>query len=382
VKKDLGNAVSFAIAGAASFALMASAFIESFNTARLAAVLAALLALHAARFARVSFTREALIYALFLAYMVVELIWTRDRVLGLNTIVPAINFVVVIVLFSSLADFHDLDAVLGGTLAGFAAGAVWYSGISGFPFHYPAAFSYNAIAAMYLFGFIVAVLMLAHVDRMKAFYFLAVAVIAGHVVATTSIKTNVGILLGAFAAFTVHFTHASRLVWRHALFVTAAVAVVVAAVASNDAAVASIERGSRRVELGLEILQAREDMQGYSAFGRRANWQREGFEAWVHNPVFGQGVEAFRADHGITSHASHVDLAYNSGLIGLGLFYGLFASMFMRLYRKRNAGLPDVRLVVFGATVCWVFISFAGTIHYSAYLAAFLALGASIVKRA
>jgi O-antigen ligase len=208
------------------------------------------------------------------------------------------------------------------------------------------------------------------------------AAIGIHIVATTSIKTNLGILLGALTAGAVHFGYVSRLLWRNALVILGAAGVLAFAVASNEAAVATIERGAHRVGLGIEILQARENLPGYSSFERRANWQREGFRGWVENPVFGHGVEAFRSGHGITSHASHVDIAYNSGLIGLVLFYSLFASMFQRLYRARHGELRNTRLLILGGVVCYFFISFAGTIHYSSFLAAFLALSIGILKRA
>ena len=379
--KDLGRFGSFGLAAAGAFAATATAFVESFHVARLGVVLCALLVLHLARFARVVFVREALIYSAYFAYLLLELLWTDDRLLALNTIVPAATFVIVLILFSTLVVFHDLEAILAGTLAGFLAGAAWYTAISGFPFRYPAGFSYNAIAGMYLFGFVVA-LLLASIGRWKTLYFAVASVIAVHIVATTSIKTNVGILLGVLAVGAIHFGYVSRLLWRNALIVLAAGAMLAVAVASNEAAVATVERGAKRVALGIEILQARENRQGYSSFERRANWQREGFRGWSQNPVFGHGVEAFRSKYGITSHASHVDIAFNSGLIGLVLFYGIFASMFLRLYRARHGDLRNARLVVLGGVVCSLFISFSGTIHYGVFLAAFLGLGIGILKRA
>ena len=76
-----------------------------------------------------------------------------------------------------------------------------------------------------------------------------------------------------------------------------------------------------------------------------------------------------------------MDIAYNSGLIGLVLFYGIFASMFLRLYRapRRSTGGATRHPRRAGYRL---FISFAGTIHYGAFLAAFLALSVGILKRA
>ncbi len=377
----LGKFGSFGLAATATLALTVNAFVQSFHSARLGALLLTVLLLHVARFARVLFAREALIYACFLGYMLLELFWTVDRQLALNTLVPAADFVIILVLFSSLAVFHDLKSVLAGVVCGFIAGAALYTRISGFPFRYPAEFSYNAIAAMYLFGFL-AILLLASIARRQVALLALSAIVAIHIVATTSIKTNLGIVLGAFVAAAIHFGQVSRMLWRHALVIAVAGVAVGFAVASNEAAVETLRRGADRIALGVQVLQARENLPGYSSFETRARWQREGIRGWAANPLFGHGVEAFRSGFGITSHASHVDIAYNSGLIGLALFYGVFASLLLRLFRARHGGLQSARMIILGSLACFLFISFAGTIHYGAFLAGFVGLSVGILKRA
>jgi len=376
-----GSLGSFGLAAIAAFALTVNAHVESFHAARLGVVLAGVLLLHLIRFPRVAFVRETLIYSSFLAYMLLELLWTADLLLAMNTLVPAANFAILLILFGSLVAFHDLKAVLAGTVCGFLFGAAIYTSVAGFPFRYPAEFSYNAIAGMYLFG-LIATLLLASFGRWKRLLLVVAALIAVHIVGTTSIKTNLGILLGATAAAVIHFSYVSRMLWRNALVVLAIAGILAFAVASNEAAVETIRRGTDRVVLGMRILQSREDVPGYSSFERRAGWQRQGLKEWSGNPVFGHGVEAFRSRFGLTSHASHVDILYNSGLIGLALFYGAFASMMWRLYSARKGDFRNARLIILGALVCYLFISFAGTIHYSAFLAAFFALGIGILKRA
>lgn len=377
----LGSFVPVAIAALAAFALVLETFDLSFNSARLAVVLVILIALHLVKMPRLVFVREAAIYGCFLAYMVLQLLWTRDAFLALNTLVPAANFILVLVLLGSLAEFHGLRETLVGAVTGFLAGAILYFLESGFPLRYPPDFSYNAVAGMYLFG-LVASLLLATLSRSRGAPLTVAAMAAMLVVATTSIKTNLGILLGALTAIMVHLQRVSGLLRRNAILVFAAVAVLFIAIASNDVARAAISRGSDRVALGIEILRARENRAGYSAFERREAWQRAGIAGWIENPVFGNGVEAFRERYGYTSHASHVDILYNSGAIGFALFYGVFASMFMRLYRAQSRGLEEARIVVLGATVCYLFMSFAGNVHQLSTLAAFIALGAAILRRA
>ena len=99
---DLGRLGSFGMGAVTAFALSANAFIATFHSARPKDVLLIVLTLHLARFARVVFAREALIDCIFLGYMVIEMIWTHDRLLALNTLVPATNVVIMLVLVASL----------------------------------------------------------------------------------------------------------------------------------------------------------------------------------------------------------------------------------------------------------------------------------------
>lgn len=378
---QLGRLGSFGLSAAMACAIAVEAYQLAFNSAWVGVVLAGLLLLHVIRFGKVMVFRETLIYAGFLGYMLIQLAWTSDRLLAMNTILPAANFVIVLVLGGSLAVFHDLRAVIAGALCGFLAGAAGYTMLSGFPLRYPEGFSYNAIAVMYLYGLILTLLWAALAERKLPALALA-AVIMAHIVATTSIKTNLGIVLGALVAGTIHLAQVSKLLWRNAALIMVLGAAIAIAVASNDAAMAQVSRGAARISLGIEILQARENLPGYSSFERRANWQREGLKGWLQNPVFGHGVESFRARYGITSHSSHVDLMYNSGLIGIVLFYGVFGSLFLRLYRARHDGLREARMIVLASAACFLFMSFSGTIQYILPLAAFFAFAIGILKRA
>ena len=98
--------------------------------------------------------------------------------------------------------------------------------------------------------------------------------------------------------------------------------------------------------------------------------------------MLGNGVEAFRADYAITSHSTPIDLLYNSGIIGFGLFYGMFASVAWRVLRTRAGALHGFQaLTIFGLT-CYSFISLSGTLYYDTFVAAFLAITAGILVRA
>ncbi|HEY0941091.1 MAG TPA: O-antigen ligase family protein [Steroidobacter sp.] len=378
INRFVGLSASFALAAVTGLALTLDAFVESLNSARLAAVILALFLLQLIRVPRFAFTRELALYAMFFSYMVIQLLWTDDLLLARNTIVPAAAFLLILVQVGALAAYHDLRAVLGGVLAGNLIGAAYYTSTTGFPFAYPADFSYNAIASVYLFGFIVA-LLLSLYKRSSGPVLLIALVLMLHIVATTSIKANLGIALGTLAAGIFYFRHFARMLRRNAIALAALAGLLAIAVASNAELLERLQSGMQRVALGIEVLQARDNVAGYSALDDRSEWLREGLSGWALNPLFGHGVEAFRSRFGITSHSTPVDLLYNSGLAGFALFYGIFMAMTWRLLRARRTG-RTVDALLFGAVVCYVFITMSGTMHYNSSLAAFIALGTAILR--
>lgn len=378
--RKLGLLCSFVLAALAGFALTITFFIESFHSARLAVVLVALILLHLMRFQKVFVSRELIFYSVFFCYMLFQLFWAPDLRLAMNTIVPAASCILTMILFGSLIKYHDSYTVLAGILCGFLAGAVAYTIIGGFPFAYPAGFSYNAIASMYLFGLIIT-LLLGCIVRSSAIFLVVAFVILMHIVATTSIKNNLGILLGGVGASLVYFGDFAKTLRRHALSLIALGALLGYVLVTNTALMEMLRRGVDRVIVGLKLLQAREDIPGYGSFGRRAEWQADGLSGWLENPVFGYGPEAFRSQFGITSHSTPIDILYNSGLIGLVLYYAIFVSIASRLYSARHERQGNIFLLFFAALVCYLFVSLSGVLHYSQTFAAFIAISASFLAR-
>jgi hypothetical protein len=371
---------SFLMSAIAAIALLASNFIESFNPARLGAVLIVLLALHLLRSPRLFFSRELYIYGAFAGYMLVSLLWTNDVVLATNSLLPTLDCVLILLLIGALVTYHSLRAVLAGLLAGFLACAVFYDISQGFPFSRPDDFSYNAIAGMFLFGLFMT-LMFAWATRMRILPLALSLIIMVHIAATTSIKTNLGVALGATAACLVYFRQFMTLVRRNGIALAVIACLIVYAVLSNEAFVETIQGGLDRVSAGATILIARDDKTGATEFGARKNWGAEGISGWAENPLFGHGVEAFRDDFGVTSHSTPIDLLYNAGLIGLTLFYGVLASIAWRLHQSRRAGLGSLRALLLAVLVCYVFISLSGTMHYSYHLAVFIAICSALLRR-
>ena len=206
VSRLLGRFGSFALAAVSTFAVVVNTFVESFSSARLGPVILLLFLLHLVRHAAFIFPREFALYVWLFCYVAIELLWSVDIKLAMNTLAPAAAFVLILMQFGALATYHDLRAVLFGALGGFLAGAALYTSISGFPFEYPVDFSYNAIAGMYLMGLLV-VLLLSLYSRWKGLLLVVGAVLLLLIVATTSIKTNLGILLGAGAAGLMYLGH-------------------------------------------------------------------------------------------------------------------------------------------------------------------------------
>ena len=106
-----------------------------------------------------------------------------------------------------------------------------------------------------------------------------------------------------------------------------------------------------------------------------------GLKGWVKNPLFGHGVEAFRDSYGITSHSTPTDLLYNSGLIGFALFYGMFISLAWRLYCTRGERPPAFRALILGTLIAFAFITLSGTMHYNAFLAAFIGISTALLSK-
>ena len=264
-----GTAFLTAVAG---MAIAMSAFSEQLRPTRLGAVMFVLLATHLFWRGRLFWCREFTIYLCYFGYMLLALLWTHDDALAMNTLVPATNFIIIVVFFSSMLRFHEIRAALTGAVLGFSLTAASYTLTQGFPFAYPQDFSYNAIAGMYLFGLFVT-LMLSCFARHVLVWLALAAVIMVHIVATTSIKTNLGIALGLLAAGSMYTRHFGRLLRRRALILLPMLAALPFIIATNDSMLDTIQRGADRVMLGIEVLQAREDVPGYSAYEERSNWR-------------------------------------------------------------------------------------------------------------
>lgn len=377
----IGKTGSFLLAASAACALtMNVAFYDAFPSTRLVIVLLVMLLIHILWNPRIVFCRETALYTAFVVYMFVQLLWTEDGLLALNTLVPAVNFAIVLVLFGSLVTFHDLQVVLAGILGGVLAGTLAYTGIMGFPFVYPLDFSYNAMALLYFFGLFVT-LLISCFRRSKWWLLVLGLAFASLILATTSIKTNLGILLGAVSAFIMYFGFFSRALARNLVLLIVLFSFLGFAVASNDSLVESFRTGVDRIALGIDILEAREDIAGYSGFERRSTWAVEGLKGWTQNPVFGYGVEAFRSRFGTTSHSTPVDLLFNSGLIGFILFYSVLLSIFWRLRSVRDASLTPICSIIFACLVCFLFITMSATMHYHYFLAAYIAISVGVLRR-
>lgn len=377
---------SFVLAAIAGFALTVNALVESFHSTRLGAVLVVLVLLHLLRYPRVVFSREFALYFIFLGYMIVALLWTANVDLAMNTLEPAIDFALVLILFGSLVTYHDLRAVLAGTFGGFLIGAAILTVTEGFPFVRAADFNYNAIAQMYLFGLFITLVFGWHTRSRVLFISIGLLLVV-LITATTSIKTNLGIVLGATAAGLMYFKPLLRVLRRNAIPLVALAGIMAYAVASNDALVEKVQSGIERVGLGVEVLKARGDlpgfggMPGYGGFQQREDWIEQGLEGFAKNPLFGHGVEAFRDRYGVTSHSTPADLLYNSGLVGFILFYAIFISMAWRLARARDKNLDSFRALVFGALVCYSFISLSAPLHYNAFFAVYIAISTTLLAR-
>jgi O-antigen ligase len=383
VRENLAvNVAAALISAAAAFAMSANVtFVESFTSSHLMVVFVGLIGLHVLTRPRLLFCREFALYAALVAYFGLSTLWSPgDRALADNTISPSVNVLLIMLLFGSLVAFHDVGAVLAGSLAGCVAGAATYAFVTGFPFVYPPDFSYNAVASMHLFGLFVA-LAFGWATRSKLVTTALALAFLAHIAATTSIKTNLGIALGTGVAGLVYFRQSLVMVRRNVLILLLATCGGAYLVVSNDAVLERVTAGFDRVSLGLQVLSAREDLPGYSGFGEREYWVQQGLQGWASNPLFGYGVEAFRAVYGITSHSTPIDLLFNTGLIGFSLFYGMFVASAWRLLRTVGAGSRGLCALVLAVLVCNMFMTLSGTLFYQSFLGGFVGVSAALLRR-
>lgn len=359
---------------------MIAATSETFNPIRQALVLVLLIMMALMARPWLFVTRELTIYTVFTIYMCITLIWAPSITVAMNTLVPALDYILLSLLFGSLIAYHDLRAVTEGALGGFLLGALAYTKISGFPFVYPPEFSYNAIAGMYLGGLYIT-LIFAWRTRLRSVPLLIALVILVLIAATTSIKTNLGIVLAAAAAALMYFRTFLHVFLRNIIVLGTLVTLLVYAIISNEAVLERVQGGFDRVSQGVGVLQRREDVAGTTSFGDRTDWKNEGIKGWKRSPLFGNGVEAFRTDAGITSHSTPIDLLYNTGLIGILLFYGLFVSLGVRLMQIRDSSLGALPALIFGGMVCYSFITLSSTMHYNSFMAIFFAVSIGLLLR-
>jgi len=379
LQRALTLAYTLVLSAMATLEPMIAAIFE-INPVRQGAMLALLIFLMLLTHPKLLLTRELALYTVFTAYMFITLMWAPSVDDGMNTLLPAVDFILLAILFGSLVAFYDLGGVLVGSLGGFVFGALLYTRIAGFPFVYPPDFSYNTFAAMYLFGLFTA-LLFGWYTRLKLLTLMIALVILVHIAVTTSIKTNLGIVLGAIAAALMYAGIFLRVLRRNIVALSVVAAALVFVIISNDALFERLQVGLDRVSLGVEILQRREDITGNTSFNDRSDWQNLGIKGWERSPLFGNGVEAFRSDNDVTSHSTPVDLLYNTGVIGFALFYGMFVSLGIRLTQVRGAALGSLPSLIFAGLVCYLFITLSGTMHYNSFMAVFFAVSTGLLRR-
>ena len=132
---------------------------------------------------------------------------------------------------------------VNGHAFGFLSGAASYTVRTGFPFALPEDFSYNAIAGMYLFG-LLSILLWGWYTRQRLLCLLMAIVTMSLIAATTSIKTNLGVLLGASTAAVIYFTTFARIIGRSAIVLVVVTVAIGYAIVSNETLLNGFKRGS------------------------------------------------------------------------------------------------------------------------------------------
>ena len=373
----------FLLAAAGSLAICIRAYVLSFYVEYLGICFGVLIATIVILKTKIFISRELIMYITFFLFMVAGLLWVDDFELALNTtIYPAFTFVQIMLFYHLLIDTKNAASIVTGVLLGTVIGTLSCIKQSNFPFTYPDDFSYNAIALIFVSGVIFSMLFLYYTGN-RSMGLVLVAVFFVLCVATGSIKSNVGLVLGFAISVLVYFRSVRiasylRRFWLGTLII---LCIVLLALARSESFLETLDTGWERLLLGVEVMRAQDDIAGYSGFAERQWWVNSAIEGWSRNPIFGYGPEAFRYKFGMTSHSTYADLLYNTGLIGTALFLGIFVSIFVRLLRLAGKGRSGVKAVILGGLLCYVFITLSGTMHYNAYLAMFLGVCVPLLKR-
>jgi O-antigen ligase len=380
LRTHLLNIETWALSAVLSFAIAASAaYADDFTSSRLLIVLLALFVFQLLRDPRLLITRELVLYILLTAWLCVAEIWSEDPVLGLNTLFWAFDFIVIFVMVSALLAFADVRSVIYGATCGILACSILYGLQTGFPAQIPHGFSYNAFATMYLYGLVLA-LLYGWSSRSRVLPLALALLMVAHVAATTSIKANLGIALGALSVLVFYRRQFFSVTRRYALYIVAGASGLTYLVLSNEHIQERMKYGWARLGIGIQVLSAREDQAGYVGFNERRYWFEEGLRAWTQNPLFGHGTESFRVGYGITSHSAPVDLLYNTGLIGFVLYYAIHASLAWRILDPRCKADTGLRAILLAGLVAYTFMTLSGTIYYLSTLAVFFAACATLLS--
>jgi O-antigen ligase len=380
VNRLFGLLASFLLAAAATFAVTANVYWDTNHPGRIVMALLVCILIHGLRYFRLWLSREIFLSLAFLGYSLLSLTWTADMHTATPTLPSLFTFTLVLILFSALVAYHDLKAILAGMLAGSLAAAVLYTMISGYPFSYPEDFSYNTIAGLYLSGLAITLLFGAYAG-LRVLPVALGTVLLTLIATTTSIKTNLGVAIGFIGAGVLYFNLTIKQAIRDVVVLAIFAGCVAYGVSSNQALIDRVQSGYARVSTGVAVLTNRESDAGNIGLETREGWKSAGLKGWYTNPVFGYGVEAFRADFGITSHSTPIDLLYNSGLIGCSLFYSLSASIAWRLLKARNPNRRGLRGRIAMFVIAYGFISLSGLQYYDTFLAIFLSLGSGLLVR-
>lgn len=103
---------------------------------------------------------------------------------------------------------------------------------------------------------------------------------------------------------------------------------------------------------------------GSISIAQRSRFIEEGLALFAQSPIIGHGLESFRwlSNEGAYSHSNLVELGVSLGLVGVVLYYGMHASLFLQSVALRVWRLPEGRFVVVSLLV--MLLMDVGTVSY------------------
>ncbi len=96
------------------------------------------------------------------------------------------------------------------------------------------------------------------------------------------------------------------------------------------------------------------DASNTEGVAKRGDMIAKGLELWLNNPIFGNGIDGFKnlSGFGYYSHNNFIELLCNFGIVGFGLYYGMYVHIFTKLLKVKEKSILKKMFCAFMICLC------------------------------